>query len=375
MFPLLNLKIYMVLIRDSNFNLSCSRTHNVFPGLVVFQDPLKTDGTLSLSPLGTWRVCSVFGNPKPSHRRSQPAVETGGLHPPLRDLTARSLQLSAALFPKRPDFKASTSALVSPDLPWPSTPIHSACDSTRGTPRAAAPQPPGPCVASGPGLPWDPGPQGVQPAPGGRARSAPACPREAGRAAGSAITVLLRRTRGAPRLSLPPSCIAGMPGLVGCPAGPPCRPGGDAPPPAGLPGLLGGPGPPHRRLFSTPSRASLLLVTSRTPGPSLRLIPRAVRRPGPAAAPASSPGTCAETLQRAPPLHCSAPATIATHAVALTLKNVPRSICHYPRAAPNSFGGKFLTAASPSGHSPNHPRQGFLLPPRVEWLVAMLIHL
>lgn len=173
----------MVLIRESNFNLSCSRTHNVFLGLVVFQDPLKTDGTLSLSPLGTWRVCSVFGNPKPSHRRSRPAVETSGLHLPLRDLTARSLQLSAALFPQRPDFKASSSEPVSPDLPWPSTPIHSACDSTRGTPRAAAPQPPGPCVASGPGLPWDPGRQGVQLAPGGRARSAPACPREAGRAA------------------------------------------------------------------------------------------------------------------------------------------------------------------------------------------------
>lgn len=374
----------MVLIRESNFNLSCSRTHNVFLVLVVFQDPLKTDGTLSLSPLGTWRVCSVFGNPKPSHRRSRPAVETSGLHPPLRDLTARSLQLSAALFPKRPDFKASTSAPVSPNLPWPSTPIHSAPDSTRGTPRAAAPQPPGPCVASGPGLPWDPGRQGIQLAPGGRARSAPACPREAGRAAAPRSQSSSGVPEGPPgsRSLLPASqeCRASL----GAPRGHPAALEATRRHPQGSPGFWGGPGPPHRRLFSTtPSRASLPLVTSRTPGPSLRLIPRAVRGPGPAAAPASSPCTCAETrpgpwprrrLQCAPPPHCSAPVTIATHAVALTLKNTPRSICHYPRAPPNSFGGKFLTAVSPSGHSPNHPRQGFLLPPRVEWLVAMLIH-
>lgn len=130
--------------------------------------------------------------------------------------------------------------------------------------------------------PLGPGPPG-RPAGARRPRTVCTCLSPGGRTRrGSAIIVVLRRTRGPPRLSLPPSCIAGMPGLVGCPAGPPCRPGGDAPPPAGLPGLLGGPPSASSPPLLDDSFARLpspRYITNSWPVPSANSAGRA--RPGP----------------------------------------------------------------------------------------------
>lgn len=186
--------------------------------------------------------------------------------PALRHLTSGSLQASAAPFPKRPDFKASSSGawVPRPALAAYSNPLR---------PRQYVWNPSGvrtPTPVSLRRLPWDPGRHGVQPAP---ARSAPASPPAASLSPVRQETPRSPRPRsssGVPEgppvsLSLLPAS-AEMPGLVQSPAGPPWR--GPAATLRAPRGFCRVPGPPHLSLFSvTPSYRSLLLISLRTPAP------------------------------------------------------------------------------------------------------------
>lgn len=241
----------MVLIHESNFYLSCSRTHSVFLVLVVFQDPLQTEGVLFLVifcyfisfPTGnTESVFQYLGSGrKDAETRSPltarfPAVcgDRGGLHPRLRDPTASSLQFSAARFPSRPDFKALSSGACVPRPALAASSSHlsprqhawnlsdaSTCPVSlhhllpsqrpRGTGSLQCP--------AAPDRPWLPTVCTRLPA------RIVACPRSGGTRRGVRGHVVL--------LPLAPSFLHRQKcqPLFGPTPGPPCRPGGDPPPP------------------------------------------------------------------------------------------------------------------------------------------------